>query len=93
VSSYYRSIDTRVSGEYAVNLIDDCLRILGKQGKEALTGTTYVNNTSDSAFFVQIQFRPGNGAPRRKYKLVSIEADPDAKLSCSAKSGMNVVET
>ncbi len=90
VSAYFHSIDRTVSGQYAVNLVGDCLRLLAQADLEALTGTTEVSNASDSAFFVRVEYRPSSAAPNKKYKLVNIQVDPMAEVSCSQTPGVDV---
>ena len=51
VSAYFHSINRTVSGQYAVNLVGDCLRLLAQADLEALTGTTEVSNASESRIF------------------------------------------
>lgn len=91
VSDYFHSVDKTVSGQYAVNLVSECLRILAQSDLEALTGTTEVSMASDAAFYVRIEFRPSSSSPGRKYKLVGIAVDPKAELKCTMDAGVDVV--
>ena len=85
VESYFHSVDTRVSAQYAVKLIDDCIRIMAAADAEALTGTTEVSDASDTSFLVNLEFKPSSSTPSRKYALVDIVADKDAGIKCEAQ--------
>ncbi|TPM56494.1 hypothetical protein FJ959_15660 [Mesorhizobium sp. B2-2-4] len=91
VSTYFHSVDTAVSARYAVQLVDDCLRILAQSDLEAFTGVTEVSTASNTAFFVQMDFKPSSSAPNRKYKLISIQSDPKADVKCTEQPNKDVV--
>lgn len=87
VSSYFHSVNQTVSGQYAADLVADCLRTLAQADVEALSGTTEVSTSSDTTFFIRIVFKPSSAAPNRKYKLVNIQKDPTADLKCWKSEG------
>ncbi|WP_222326227.1 hypothetical protein [Rhizobium leguminosarum] len=90
VNSYFQSVNQTVSGQFAINLVADCLRIMGQADLEALTGTTEVSTSSDNVFFVRLDFKPSSNAPKRTYKLLNIQKDPLAEVQCTESEGKNV---
>jgi hypothetical protein len=89
VQSYYSSVNKKISGQYAVSLVSHCLDVLTSAQLEALSGTTEVSDSSDTAFFVHLQFKPSASAPDRKYTLIDISYDQTAQLDCK-KDGVDV---
>ncbi|MDW9473625.1 hypothetical protein GOD64_12880 [Sinorhizobium medicae] len=90
VNSYFQSVNKTVSGQFAANLVADCLRIMGQADVEALTGTTEVSTSSDTVFYVRIDFKPSSNAPQRTYKILSIQKDPSAEIECTESEGKNI---
>lgn len=98
VQSYFSSVNKKISGQYAVNLVSHCLDVMSNAQLEALSGTTEVSDTPDkisdasSAFFVRLQFKPSSATPERKYMLVDISYDKASDLKCE-KDGVDVRKT